>query len=93
MAMREANWDEIFHKKSDEAVPQDERLSQIFPWEDWLTFGILTAMFMSVVHSIDSAGWVDDMPSLYPIGFSGLIIGFALARVRWKEIFLHPIAL
>ena len=52
------------------------------PWEDWLTFAITAVVFMSVVSSIDSAGWVRDMPSLYPVGFSALIIGYALARVR-----------
>jgi hypothetical protein len=91
--MREANWDEIFHKRAEDVDPKDERLSSVLPWEDWLTFAIVTVMFMSVVHSIDSANWVDDMPSLYPIGFSGLIVGFALARFRLSGLALHAIAL
>ena len=33
------------------------------------------------------------MPSLYPIGFSALITGYLLSRVRWNELLLHPIAL
>ena len=37
---------------------------------------------MSVVASIDSANWVSDMPSLYPIGFSALITGYLLSRVQ-----------
>jgi transglutaminase-like putative cysteine protease len=90
--MREANWDEIFQRKP--AGPEeDDRLSAIFPWENWLTFAILSVVFMSVVASIDSANWVDDMPSLYPIGFSALIAGYAFSRIRWNELLVHPIAL
>lgn len=89
--MREANWDEIFQRPQD-AWQDDVREPGFLPWEDWLTFGILSVMFLSVVHSIDSANWVDDMPSLYPIGFSGLILAYALSRVRWNELLLHPLA-
>jgi len=91
--MREANWDEIFHQRKEAPAADEPRQPAIVPWEDWLTFAIVSIVFMSVVHSIDSANWVDDMPSLYPIGFAGLIIGYALSRVRWHELLLHPIAL
>ncbi len=92
--MREANWDEIFARRSEDAKATGEpRLSSFVPWEDWLTFAITAVVFMSVVSSIDSAGWVRDMPSLYPVGFSALIIGYALARVRRNELLLHPLAL
>jgi len=91
--MREANWDEIFQKRHDDAPSRDAPLSSFVPWEAWLTFLITACVFMSVVASIDSAGWVDDMPSLYPIGFSALIIGYALSRVRVNALLLHPIAL
>jgi hypothetical protein len=91
--MREANWDEIFQKRVDEPSPVDQRIAAFLPWEDWLTFLIIVVGFMSVVHSIDSADWVDGMPSLYPIGLSGLLIGYALARVRLSELVLHPVSL
>ncbi len=91
--MREANWDEVFQRRRDETPIVDQRLSAVFPWEDWLTFAIATLVFMSVVASIDSARWVNDMPSLYPIGFSALIVGYAMSRVRRHEFVLHPIAL
>jgi transglutaminase-like putative cysteine protease len=91
--MREANWDEIFQRRQAEAAPAEGRVAAFLPWEDWLTFAIVTVGFMSVVHSIDSANWVDEMPSLYPIGFSGLLVGYALSRVRLSEAVLHPIAL
>ncbi|MBI5283690.1 MAG: transglutaminase domain-containing protein [Chloroflexi bacterium] len=91
--MREANWDEIFQKRHDDAPSRDAPLSSFVPWEAWLTFLITACVFMSVVASIDSAGWVDDMPSLYPIGFSALIIGYALSRVRVNALLLHPVGL
>jgi transglutaminase-like putative cysteine protease len=92
--MREANWDEIFQRHTAEAAAAKEsRLSSVVPWEDWLTFAIAAVAFMSVVHSVDSANWVNDMPSLYPIGFSGLIVGYLLSRVRLPELLLHPLGL
>jgi len=91
--VREANWDEIFQKRRDDDPAKDDRVAAFLPWEDWLTFVIAAVGFLSVVHSIDSANWVDDMPSLYPIGFSGLLVGYALAHVRRAELLLHPAAL
>ena len=57
--MREANWDEIFQKRRDDDPAKDDRVAAFLPWEDWLTFIIVAAGFLSVVHSIDSANWVD----------------------------------
>lgn len=92
--MREANWDEIFQRRHFDEGPQPtDRLNAIVPWEDWLTFAIAAVVFMSVVASIDSANWVSTMPSLYPIGFSALIVGYALSRVKVHELLLHPLAL
>src|SRR5436190_21224856 len=91
--MREANWDEIFQKRPAESPLAEERLNSFIPWEEWLTFAITALVFMSVVASIDSAHWVKSMPSLYPIGFSALILGYALSHVRRHELLLHPFAL
>lgn len=91
MAMREANWDEIFQRREYDDV--EERAKSPLPWEDWLTFGIVAIVFMSVVHSIDSANWVDEMPSLYPIGFAALLTGYGLAKVRLSAWILQPLAL
>jgi hypothetical protein len=90
--MREANWDEIFQRRADDAQP-DERISSLLPWEDWLTLVILGIGFMAVVHSIDSAEWVDGLPSLYPIGFAGLLMGYGLSKLRLPEWLIHPAAL
>ena len=91
--MREANWDEIFQRRREDTAPAEQPLSAMIPWEDWLTFAITTLVFMSVVASVDSANWVSGMPSLYPIGFSALVVGYAMSRVRLPELLLHAIAL
>jgi len=91
--MREANWDEIFQRRTEEQAPAEDRLNTFLPWEDWLTFVIAAVCFLSVVASIDGAHWVNDMPSLYPIGASALLGGYLLSRVRRNELLLHPLAL
>jgi transglutaminase-like putative cysteine protease len=91
--MREANWDDVFQKRHDVATPDETRLSAVIPWEEWLTLVIVTVVFLACVSSIQGANWVDDMPSMYPVGFAGLVAGYALSRVRWNELLLHPIAL
>ena len=91
--MREANWDEIFQRRTYDDAPADERLSSIVPWEDWLTFLLTAIAFMAVAASVNSAHWVRDTPSLYPIGFSALIAAYLLSRLRWNELLIHPIAL
>jgi hypothetical protein len=91
--MREANWDEIFQRRNEDTAPADERLNAIVPWEDWLTFVLTAVAFMSVAGAVDSAHWVRDLPSLYPIGLSALVVGYLLSRVRRNELLLHPIAL
>ena len=96
LAMREANWDEIFQRRSyDDASLADERLSSIVPWEDWLTFAHRGHRLHERRRRRSTArNWVRDMPSLYPIGFSALIVGYAaLARCACNELLLHPIAL
>lgn len=91
--MREANWDEIFQKRPATSVVAEDRLNAFLPWEEWLTFAITALVFMSVVASIDSAHWVRNMPSLYPVGFSALILGYVLSRVHRNELLLHPLGL
>src|SRR6476661_4799657 len=92
--MRDANWDEVFQRRDEVApAPSGAPLSSIIPWEDWLTFAIASICFLSVVHSIDSAHWVREMPSLYPIGFSALLAAYVISKVPWREVALHPIAL
>ena len=92
--MREANWDEIFQRRTyADASLEDEHLSAVVPWEDWLTFALAAVAFMSVAAAVSTAGWVRGMPSLYPVGFAALVAGYLLSRVRWNEFLLHAIAL
>ncbi|HYM16559.1 MAG TPA: transglutaminase domain-containing protein [Dehalococcoidia bacterium] len=91
--MRDANWDDIFQKRGDDTALNDERIAAWLPWEDWLTFLITAVVMLSVVASIDGARWVSDMPSLYPIALSALVVGYGLSRVRVHEVLLHPLAL
>lgn len=90
--MREANWDEIFQRRPD-GPTVDEHISSFLPWEDWLTLAIISIGFMSVVYSISAADWVDGLPSLYPVGFAGLLMGYGLSKLRWNELLIHPAAL
>lgn len=91
--MRDANWDDIFQKRADDGALNDERIASFVPWEEWLTFLITAVLMLSVVASVDGAHWVNDMPSLYPVAFSALIVGYGLSRVRVNELLLHPLAL
>ncbi len=91
--MRDANWDQMFQRRDSVRTTTDARLSAIVPWEDWLTLIITAVVFMSVVHSVDSAHWVDNMPSLYPIAFGGLFSGYLLSRVRRHALMVQPVAL
>ena len=91
--MREANWDEIFQRREAWTPPADERLKDVIPWEEWLTLLITGVLFMAVVHSIDSAHWVDNMPSLYPVGLSALLVGYGLSKVRLPGLLLQPLGL
>ena len=97
--MRQASWNEMFAPREEpEAfageVPEEPRgWRRLLWWEDLVTFALLGIVFLSVVGSINSAGWVDDMPSLYPIAFLGLLMGTLLARLRWPEGLVHLLAL
>lgn len=97
--MRQASWNEMFAPRGEAEplapeVPQEPQgWRRFFWWEELLTFALVSALYFTVVASIDGAGWVDDMPSLYPIALLGLVMGVLLARVRWPEGFLHLLAL
>jgi transglutaminase-like putative cysteine protease len=65
----------------------------LFSWRDWFTFLIVLLAFLSVVGSVDGAHPVDGMPSLYPIALVGLLLGFFLARLPWREWAIHLVAL
>lgn len=95
--MRQATWEDFF--KSPELREEPEvkkpawwRKLAVFSWEELVTFVVVFIVFMAVVHSIDSADWVSEMPSLYPIGFFGLVLGICLAKTPLNELVAHCIA-
>ena len=98
--MRQASWNEMFAPRPASGglvlapeVPQEPRGWRRFLWwEDLLTFALMGVVFLAVIDSVNNAGWVDDMPSLHPIAFLGLLMGAVLARVRWPEGFIHLLA-
>ena len=99
--MRQANWNEMFAPRPASGglvlspeVPEEPRgWRRLFWWEDLLTLALLAIMLLAVVTSVNRANWVDEMPSLYPIAFLGLLMGALLARLRWPEGLVHLLAL
>jgi transglutaminase-like putative cysteine protease len=73
--------------------PRTGAMSRLFPWRDGITLLIVLAVSLSVVASIDNAGWVEGMPSLYPIALFGIAAGYVLARLPWRAVLIYPLAL
>ena len=95
--MSQANWIEWFREQP--AGPDRPKSfyaqmpSWLLSWESWLTFALATITFLSVSRSIDSAHWVENMPSLALVSFLALLTGFGLSRIKINEVFLHLLAL
>jgi transglutaminase-like putative cysteine protease len=97
--VRQASWNEIFTARQEplgiaaEVPEEPQGWRRLLWWEDLVTFGLLAVLFLTVISAVQQANWVDDMPSLYPVAFLGLIMGALLARLRWPEGFIHLVAL
>ncbi len=101
--MRQASWNEIFRDREREADLPDRpsRFEPIFrftrytglTWETLVTLAIVLVGFLTVVRSIDSADWVAGMPSLYGIGFLGLVLGLVAAHSRVPALWAHLVVL
>src|SRR3954470_23227234 len=92
--MRQASWEELF--REGEAKPEKTPIWSrfaIFSWEELVTLAIVMVGLLTVVQSMSSANWVNDMPGLYPIAFLGLGVGLFLSRLRLNEVITHLIAL
>ncbi len=49
-------------------------------WEEWLTFTLLLFLMVPVVGSLQSADWVEEMPSLVEAALYGLCIAWVVAK-------------
>jgi transglutaminase-like putative cysteine protease len=93
--MRQASWEDMFRAAEPtppKPPPWWTKLA-VFSWEDIVTLVIVMIGFLATVQSINSANWVNDMPSLYPIAFLGLVLGLAMSRLKVNELFIHMTAL
>src|SRR3990172_12388958 len=93
--MRQTAWEDLF--KAADAPPREDRPAwwtrlASLSWEEWVTLAVVLIVFMTVVQSLDSADWVQEMPSLYPAVFLGFGVGLALAKTRLHEAFAHLFA-
>jgi transglutaminase-like putative cysteine protease len=96
--MSQANWIEFFRTESTQAAPEPKDEAVHLPawltdWETWLTLALTLLVFLSVARSIESAHWVDGMPSLTFVSLLAILTGFLLSRVRWPEPILDLFAL
>ncbi|HTE87158.1 MAG TPA: transglutaminase domain-containing protein [Dehalococcoidia bacterium] len=95
--MSQANWIEYFRTQSqpveEPEQPQIRLPAWITDWETWLTLALSLLVFLSVARSIESAHWVDGMPSLTLLSLIGICVGFALSRIRIPEAILDVLAL
>jgi len=96
--MSQANWIEYFRTQAAEPAEEPEQPQVRLPgwitdWETWLTLALSLLVFLSVARSIESAHWVEGMPSLTLLSLIGICTGFALARIRLPEAVLDVFAL
>ena len=101
--MRQASWNEVFRGREgqNEQPKRPPRPGPIVrfsrftgvTWETLVTLAIVLVGFLTVVRSIDQADWVAGMPSLYSIGFFGLMIGFVAAHTRASSLLSHLVAI
>ena len=63
--------------------------SQYGPKEGWLTFVIVLLLALSVVWSVETAHWLDGMPSYSMTAIIAVLTGMLLAKIKTRAIFLH----
>ena len=66
--------------------------SQYGPKEGWLTFVIVLLLVLSVVWSVETAHWLDGMPSYSMTAIIAVLTGMLLAKVKTRAIFLHSLS-
>lgn len=95
--MSQANWIEYFRTQPIEPKEPEKRSlplpAWVTDWETWLTLALTLLVFLSVARSIESAHWVDGMPSLSLVSLLAICTGLVLSRIRWPEPLLDLLAL
>ena len=93
--MRQTSWEGLFQPGEEKPTPLTTRLLRLSPisWEEIVTLAIVLVAFATVVESVDSAGWVREMPSLYTVAFIALGLGLVLAKSPLNELSAHLTAL
>ena len=67
-------------------------MGRLFPLRDGVTLLIVLIVALSIVVSIDNAGWVEGLPSLHLMALFGIAVGYAFARIPWRAVFVYPLA-
>src|SRR5690606_32224234 len=92
--MAEISWDTIYRTAP---VAREERPERPPSWtflrspEAWLTLFLVALVQLPVVASLESANWVDEMPSLLAASGVGVVSGWLLAGTPWRALWLHVV--
>lgn len=65
----------------------------IISWEDWITLSLLLLIYLSTARTIETAGWVRQMPSLLLVSFLAMLFAVSLARWRAPSLVLLSLLL
>ncbi len=79
-------FDEMFATTSAPSVEgmEPERRHWFASWEEWLTLSLVLLVQIPVIGSLQSANWVDEMPSLFSAGVLGVFAGWLMAHSRLR---------
>ena len=81
MAHQESTFDDLFMDTLAKHPEQVVRSSRWFAsMESWVTLALLLMAQLPVVGSLETANWVQEMPSLLAAAMLGLVVGWLLAQ-------------
>ena len=79
-----ASFDELFNAEL-QAHPTGEPVRMAHwwsSWESWATFALILIAQFPMISSLQSADWVEEMPSLFLVGLVAFAVGWLLAQSR-----------
>ena len=79
-----ASFDDVFGPDShSHTTGEPVRVSSWWSsWEAWLTLSLVLLAVIPVVQSLQTAEWVEEMPSLVEVGVAAVVVGWLLAQSR-----------